>query len=446
MNHRTNNTMSMLRNIFSAIVLPAAAALACAATADAQMIKGTYALVGGRIETVTRGVIERGTLVIRDGKIAELGGDVAAPAGAIVIDCKGLTLYPGLIDAGTQLGLIEIGSLPETRDNDELGEVTPQMQALTAVNPNSVSIPVTRTNGVTTVLTVPGGGLFPGTAALIDLVGYTPDQMHLGGMRAVVMSFPSCVRGWWDDRSDEDFDKAARKAKDRLADVWARAQLYARIDSAYAAGASKEIVPEYQPELAALAPVVRRQMPLLIEVNAARDIDSAIVWVKQNNVRAIFTGVAEGWRVADRIAAAGIPCIVGPVLSIPTRGADRYDKAYANPGLMRAAGVKVAIRTNESENVRNLPFNAGFAAAYGMGREEALKAVTIVPAQIFGVDNLVGSLEVGKLATLFAADGDPFEPSTNVQHVFIDGYRIPMSNRHMDLFKEFLERLPGVRK
>lgn len=446
MNHRTKDTMSMLRNIFAAIVLPAAAALACVATADAQMVKGTYALVGARIETVTRGVIERGTLVIRDGKIAELGVDVAAPAGAIVIDCKGLTLYPGLIDAGTQLGLIEIGSLPETRDNDELGEVTPQMQALTAVNPNSVSIPVTRTNGVTTVLTVPGGGLFPGTAALIDLVGYTPDQMQLGGVRAVVMSFPSCVRGWWDDRSDDDFDKAVKKAKDRLADVWARAQLYARIDSAYTAGASKDIVPEYQPELAALAPVIRRQMPLLIEVNAARDIDSAIVWARQNNVRAIFTGVAEGWRVADRIAAAGIPCIVGPVISIPTRGADRYDKAYANPGLMRAAGVKVAIRTNESENVRNLPFNAGFAAAYGMGREEALKAVTIVPAQIFGVDNLVGSLEVGKMATLFAADGDPFEPATNVQYVFIDGYQIPMSNRHMDLFKEFLDRRPGVQK
>ena len=147
----------------------------------------------------------------------------------------------------------------------------------------------------------------------------------------------------------------------------------------------------------------------------------------------VLSGVAEGWRVADKIAEAGIPCLVGPMLSNPTRQSDRYDKAYANIGLMHKAGVKVAIRTGDSENVRNLPYNAGFAAAYGLGKEEALRAVTITPAEIFGVSDEIGSLEVGKKATLFVADGDPFETKTDIHHVFIDGYMVPMESRHTRL-------------
>lgn len=425
----------------------AALFLAVCGIAGAQSTKGTFALTNARIQTVTNGVIERGVLVIRDGKIAALGPDVSAPADATTIDCNGLTLYPGMIDAGTQLGLIEVGSLPETRDNHELGQIAPQMRALTAINPNSVSIPVTRVNGVTTVLTVPNGGLFPGTAALINLNGYTPEQMSVSGWQAVAMNFPSTGRrGWWDDRPEEEVEKEAKKARKRLDDLWKKAQLYATIDSARRAKPDPNRLPEYLPEMDALLPAATRRAPLLIEVNAARDIDSAIAWVKQNNVLAIFTGVDEGWRVADKLAAANIPCIVGPVLSIPNRPSDRYDRAYGNAGLLRAAGVKVALRTNEEANVRNLPFHAGFAAAYGMGRQEALRAVTIVPAEIFGVSNQLGSLEVGKQATLFAADGDPFEPATNIRHLFIDGYRIPMTSRHTQLHQEFLNRQPGLKE
>ena len=183
------------------------------------------------------------------------------PGDAERIDCAGLTLYPGMIDGGTQLGLIEIGSLPETRDDDELGDITPQVEALTAVNPNSVEIPVTRVNGVTTVITTPNGGLLPGTAALISLAGYTPDQMY-AGFRGVVMNFPPTGRnGWWDQRSEEDIEKGAKKAKTRLKDLWDRAVLYARIDSGYRATPAQERLPEYVPEIQALLPVVRRQMP-----------------------------------------------------------------------------------------------------------------------------------------------------------------------------------------
>jgi imidazolonepropionase-like amidohydrolase len=150
--------------------------------------------------------------------------------------------------------------------------------------------------------------------------------------------------------------------------------------------------------------------------------------------------------VADKIAEANLPVITGPVLSVPTRKSDRYDAAYTNPGKMLKAGIKVALRTNDSENVRNLPFNAGFAAAYGMVKGEALKAVTIVPAEILGVEDHLGSIEVGKSATLFVSDGDPFETKTMIKHVFIDGYQVPMTNRHIRLYQEFLERSPGLEK
>lgn len=203
----------------------------------------------------------------------------------------------------------------------------------------------------------------------------------------------------------------------------------------------------YYPEMEQLAKAVRGDLPLLIEVNKAEDILKALEWIKEKEVKkAVLTGVSEGFRVAEKIADAGIAVITGPVLALPSRSSDRYDAAYSNPGKMHKAGVKVAIRTSDTENVRNLPFNAGFAAAYGMGKEEALKAITIVPAEIFGVDDHLGSIEEGKSATVFVADGDPFETKTQIKHVFIDGYKIPMTSRHIRLYQEFLERNPGLEK
>ena len=415
---------------------------------DDKARQGAFALINARIVTVTNGIIENGTLVIRNDKIVALGANVEIPADAEVIDCTGLTIYPGMIDSGTQIGLIEIGSLAETRDASELGDLTPQMQALTAVNPNSVAIPVTRISGVTTALTAPTGGLLPGQAALINLLGYTPEQMLVGGFRAVVLQYPATGRrGRFDRRSDEDIKKDAEKALKKLNETWDGAELYAQIDSAYTASPETGRRPEYVPAMTALLPVVRGEQMLIIQANAASDINSALEWVKERGLeRVVLSGVAEGWRVADKIAEAGIPCLVGPMLSNPTRQSDRYDKAYANIGLMHKAGVKVAIRSGESENVRNLPYNAGFAAAYGLGKEEALRAVTITPAEIFGVSDEIGSLEVGKKANLFVADGDPFETKTDIHHVFIDGYKVPMESRHTRLYDEFLNRVPGLKK
>lgn len=404
-------------------------------------VHATFALTHATLVTVTKGTITDGTLVIADGKIKALGTNVTIPAGATVIDCAGKRVYPGMIDGGTQVGITEIGSDPRTHDYNEVGKVVPQMKALTAVNPNSVIIPVTRVNGVTTVLSCPSGGRFSGTAALINLHGYTPDQMY-AGFEGIIMNFPPVGRrNRWDRRSDEEISKEHKAQMKHLNDVWDKVAQYHKLDSANPGKI------DYYPELQALLPVYRGEMALLIEVNVASDIRGALEWVAQKKIKkVVLTGVEEGWRAAEAIAQAGIPVVVGPVIALPSRRYDRYDKAFANAGLMQKAGVKVAIRSAESENTRNLPYHAGFAAAYGMDKAEALKAITINPAEIFGVSDRLGSLEVGKSATLFVCDGDPLEPATHVTQVFIEGWEIPMVSRQTALYNEFLDRSPGLSK
>jgi imidazolonepropionase-like amidohydrolase len=421
-------TMKVLHKIY--ILLVVMSCVGYASQAQSPKAKtGVFALTNASIQTVTNGVITNGTLIISGGKIADLGASITPPAGATIIDCKGLWIYPGMIDAGTHLGLLEIGQIEQASDERESGQIIPQMKALTAINPNSAVIPVTRVSGVTTVLTVPDGGLMPGTAALVNLHGYVPDQMY-AGFEGVVVNFPNTARrGFNDRRTEEDIKKAQEKSLGLLNDTWEKAVQYSKLDSATNGKY------EYYPQMQALVPVVRGERMLIIEVNAAKDITAALKWLADKKIKkAALSGVAEGWRVA------------GPVLAIPSRDYDKYDKAYANPGLMKKAGVKVAIKTNETENVRNLPYHAGFAATYGMGAEEALKAVTIVPAEIFGVSAQLGSIEKGKDATLFVSDGDPFETKTQIRNVFINGWQMPMVSRQTELYEEFLKREPGLSK
>lgn len=434
--------MKNLRILFAALFMLTLVPLLSLAQEDDQVLRarnGKFALTNAKIFTVTNGIIENGTIIINGGIIEAVGANVTIPADAEVIDCKGREIYPGMIDGGTTLGLSEIGSIAEANDTREFGALTPQMEALTAVNPNSVAIPVTRVSGVTTVWTMPRGGALAGTAAAINLFGYTPDQMYAGA-RGIVMTFPSTGGGRRFRRlSPEEAKKRQVKALKTVDAAWDKAELYAKIENS-------EEVRSY-PEIEALVPVVKGELMLFIEANSAKDILATIEWVKERGYeKVVLTGVSEGWRVADKIAESGLSVITGPVQAIPTRQSDSYDAAYANPGIMSKAGVKVALRTMEAENVRNLPYHAGFAAAYGMGREEALKAVTINAAEILGIGDQLGSIEVGKKANIFVATGDPFETSTKITELFIDGYMVPMTSRQIRLYDEFLNRTPGVDK
>ncbi|KYG73389.1 MULTISPECIES: amidohydrolase family protein [Roseivirga] len=433
--------MKKLNSYLIACLLTIVSTMAIAQEDD-QVLKaeyGKFALTNAKIYTVTKGVIENGTLVINNGIIEAVGANVQIPNDAKVIDVAGKEIYPGMIDGGTTLGLNEIGSIAEAQDYREYGAITPQMEALTAVNPNAVTIPVTRVSGVTTVWTMPQGGVLPGTAAAINLFGYTPDQMY-AGQRGIVMNFPSTAGGRrWRRLSEDEIKKRQERAMKEINETWDKAELYAKIENA-------EDVRNY-PEIEALVPVVKGETPIFIEVNAAQDILNAIEWIKGRGYKqVVLTGVAEGWRVADEIAESGYPVIAGPVQAIPTRSSDSFDAAYANPGIMSKAGVKVALRTMDNENARNLPYHAGFAAAYGMGKEEALKAITINAAEILGVGDQIGSIEVGKKANFFVSTGDPFETATKITDLFIDGYKVPMTSRHIRLYDEFLNRATGVDK
>ncbi len=433
-------------------MLPLLAALFLALPAHAQKqpgFQGPFALTNAQVIVAPGDTLADGTVVIRDDSIAAVGPNVSVPSDAQAFDLSGQMVYPGFIDSGTHLGLAEIGSLPETRDFNEIGDLTAHMNALTAVNPSTVHVPTTRVHGITSVITEPENGILPGTAALIGLHGYTPEQMHLGGVTLTKLNFPSVGRqGPSDDRSPETIQNEAEKALTQLNDLWAQAERYARIDSAVAEQPEARRQPEFVPAMEGLLPVIRGEQPLMISANAAADISKALDWAEGRGVldQVILSGALEGWRVADEIAAADVPVLVGSIMQPPSRESDRYDKAYRTPALLHDAGVTVALRSGKTENVRNLVFHAGFAASHGLGKTEALRAITTTPARIFGVEDEVGTIEAGKRANLFVADGDPLQPATDVQHLFIDGYKLPLENRATKLYDEFLNRNPGLTK
>jgi imidazolonepropionase-like amidohydrolase len=258
---------------------------------------------------------------------------------------------------------------------------------------------------------------------------------------ALHLNWPTATKGgWWDDRSDEEVREDYRENVKVINDMWSRAKFYDEMMTAYRQKPSQKEKPDANKKLQAMREVVNGNIPVVISVSAKKDILNAIEWTQKHpDARFILAGVQEGWRVADEIAEAGLPCLVS-TLYTPERDYDNYQRPYQNPGKLQQAGVKVAIATGGVENVRNAPYHAGFAANYGMGKEEALKAITINPAEIFGVGDKLGSIEEGKQANLFIADGDPFEPMNHINHVFIRGNKIPMESRHTQLYEQYLDR------
>lgn len=403
---------------------------------------GKFAITNATIHTVTKGTIETGIVLIEDHIITLVGENARIPNDYEVIDATGKHVYPGFFDANTRLGLEEIGSISLTQDYAEIGNFNPHMMAFTAVNPNSVSIPVTRVNGITNVVSVPSSGVIAGKAVLLNLWGYTPEEMSVKRSAGLHVEWPSAMKGgFWDSRTEEDVQKEFEEDLKELNEFWKKAEFYDQMMQEYDLDPENRTQPDRDLKMEAMREVVNGEVPVIISVNREKDLKNALEWAKQKeDIQFIFAGVSEGWRVADQLADAGIPVITSTLYTM-TREYDNYQRPYQNAGLMADAGVKVMISTGEGvENVRNVGFHAGYAATYGMGREEALKAVTINPAEVFGVDDHLGSIEEGKKANLFIADGDPFEPMTQIEHVFIDGYKLPMTSRHDQLYEQFLDR------
>ena len=400
----------------------------------------TLLLRGATVHPVSGPDIANGAVLVRDGKIVEVGAKVVAPRGARVIDLKGLHLYPGLIDSATDIGLAEISSVQETRDTAEIGDFNPQLRAIIAVNPASEHIPVTRANGITTVATLPDGGILCGQAALIHLDGWTWQEMEIRPSPAMIMRFPVIQTG--PARFAEvpgfartPYAEARRNYEQRLRQLEQFFEQARRYQKAKAAGAFEKDL-----KLEAMLPVLEKKLPVVVFAQRERAIREALSFAERMQIRMVLASGEEAWKVASELKAKNVPVILGPTLRLPTQEDDPYDKPVTQPAELHKAGVKIAFGSFSNSFARNLPYQAANAVAFGLPYQEALKALTINAAEIWGVGDLLGSIEKGKLADLIVTDGDPLETRTQIKQCFIAGRPVDLDNKHLRLYKKYLER------
>ena len=417
------------------------------------------AIRGGTIWTMAGDPIEGGTVILRGGKIAEVGRDLAVPKDAEVIDASGKIVMPGMIDAYTGLGLVEIGAVEATRDSDEAaGPIQPQLRVVDAFNPASEVIPVTRIHGITAVLSAPGeGNVFSGESAVMRLDGET--------VRAMTILAPAAIHWNLGEPPKERYGEKNQAPATRMGiAALARSQLQKAIDyrtkweryeeklQKFEAGVPepreegeeaeeskkphRPAPPDRDLSLEALGLALGGKVPVIARAQRVDDIVTAVRIAEEFGLRLILARAAEAYQVADLLAAKKIPVLVGPTTtqpgSIETLGA-----IYENAAKLHAAGVKIAIITADDHNVRTLPYQAGLAVAYGLPREAALRAVTVDAAEILGVGNRIGSIEPGKDADIVVLDGDPFQPLTKVEHLFIGGRRILLESRQTKLAEKY---------
>ncbi len=409
---------------------------------------GTFAIVNARIVTVSGGVIDNGTVIVSNGKIAAVGANVSIPGGAERIDAKGLSVYPGMIDAGTNLGLSEIGlGVPGSVDIAENGEMNANAKAIIGINPNSTHINVTRVNGVTTVMSMPVGGVISGQSAIINLNGSTQSEMAITPTFGLVINFPriTTFAGFnpFSQAPAVDFNEAIKQRDKRLDDlktIFKNAENYAKVQEAYAKDKSLPY-PARDIKMEAVVPYERGEKPIIFIAERERDIRGVVKFVEEMKIKGIIVGGQDAFKVADGLKKNNIAVIYTNIYALPVQDDDPYDYLFAAPAKMQQAGIKFCISTgNEGPEIRDLPYHAGLAGAYGLAKDEALKSVTLYPAQILGLGDKLGSIETGKIANLVVTDGDILEARTNVKYVFIGGRLIPLTSRHTELFDAFKDR------
>jgi len=406
---------------------------------------GTFAITNVRIFTVSGSVIEKGTIVIEKGKISKINEGVTVPSNAKkTIDGTGLSVYPGLIDAATNLGLSEIPlGANGTVDVSEVGENNANAKAIIGINPHSSHVNVARVNGITTVLSMPIGGLISGQAAVINCWGSTQADMAIIPVFGLVVNFPRVSLFANQNQPQIDLNEAIRRRDQQLENlrkIFKDAQAYAKAKEAYTIDKTLP-APKTDLKLEALIPYVRGEKPVIFSAEREKDIRAVAKFIEEFKLKGIILGGQEAWKAADVLVKQNIPVIYTNIYRLPVRDDDPYDYLFEAPAKMLRAGIKFAIATNDSgAMVRDLPYQAGIAAAFGLPKEEALKAVTLYPAQILGIEDRLGSLDIGKIANLVVTDGDILDPRTNVKYLFIQGRLMPLTSRHTELFERFKDR------
>lgn len=410
----------------------------------------SFAVKGATVHTMTGRTIENGTVLVRNGKITGVGKNLAIPKDIKVIDGKGMQVYPGMIDAGTEIGLSEVGAVRETVDTTEIGKFNPQLNALTAVNPSSEFIPVTRVSGITTVATMPQGQLISGNVSLMHLDGWTTDEMGIKKAAGLHLTFPSIGAGgrrgggpppdgdaggaFGGRASFTEMKKAHDKEVQELNDFFEGARRYRQAVAVKAPGFVRDL------KLEAMLPVLEGKEPILITANRARDIKESIEWATKQKVKMILIGAIESYKVTKEIKDANIPVILGPTLALPTEEDEGYDGAFTTPLALQKAGIKFAFASLGNQFARNLPFQAAQAVAFGLPHDEAMMAMTKNAADIWGVGEQLGTIEEGKWADLIMTDGDPLEAKTQLKQLFIKGKPVELETKHKKLYDKYLNR------
>jgi len=418
--------------------LPVAMALwLIALTASAE----TLLLSGATVHTVSGETITNGQVLIRDGRITAVGKSLST-ADAKEISLAGQQLYPGMIALNTDLGLAEIEAVRATVDVKEVGEYTPDVYSWLAVNPDSELLPVARANGISHFEPTPQGAVVAGHSGLMALAGWTTEQMVAKKSVALHVYWPGMnldttpkaksrnPKKW---KSLADQDKERKEKLRQLDDFFAEAHAYAK---------AKQGAPDFPvvPAWEAMLPVVRGEFPVTIHANDTRQIRAAVAWATRNELRIILADALEAWQVADLLATNNVPVIFSHVFTQPQHDWDGYDVQFRAAGILNKAGVKVAFSGGGGSLVKNLPYTAAQAVAFGLPAEEGLKAITLYPAQIAGVANRLGSIEAGKDATLFVTDGDILDIRSNVKRMWIGGKEVSLENRHTRLYEKYKNR------
>lgn len=449
--------MRMLRHRSLIAPLNAALLLCSAREASAQLgsfnppagPRTTYAIKGARVVPVGGAEIANGTVVIVDGKIIAVGVNPAIPAGANVIDGKGLVVYPGMMDAGTSLGLSEISQgAAATVDVSETGSFNPNAQAFFGINPHSAHVGVTRVVGITHVMSRPTGGIVSGQAAILNLAGSTAPEMTVVQHEAMVIELPRSGFGGrgggfaaaTGGANTQEVNRTRQRQMDSLRTLLKDAEAYGQVIDAYAKDKGLPR-PKQDVVLASLVETVRGKMPVLMIADRANDIREAVTFAEEMKFKPIIVGGRDAWQIASFLKSHDVPVLLGTVMDLPSREDDPYDVNFSAPGILAKAGVRFAITSGDAgAEARNLPYTAGMAAAFGLSKDDALKSVTLWPAQILGVSDKLGTIEAGKMANLVVTDGDLLEAKTNTRFLFIDGRPVPLDTKHTVLFEQFKDR------
>ena len=413
------------------------AALGASAAAPALGAQ-TIAITGGTVYPVSGPAIQNGTVLIRDGKVVAVGANVSVPADAQRVDASGKVVTPGIVNGATQLGIQEIAAVRSTGESSANGkdQIAAAFSVWDGLNPASVLFPPAREAGITSVVDLPQGGLISGQAAVVQLVEGRAADMILKSPVAMVAIVGNARQAGAGSRGE---------LLMRLREVLEDARVYRTRKSDFERAQTRPFAAS-RLDLEALAPVLDGRVPMLIQADQASDIESALKLAKDFGFRLIVGGGAEAWEVADRLAAAKVPVLTGAMNSIPETFA-QLGQRQENAGLLEKAGVRVVLIGNagggdeEAFNVRNVRFEAGNAVAYGMSREGALRAITLTPAEVFGVADRIGSLAPGKDADVVVWSGDPFEFATQPERVFIRGREITTPSRQ-DLLEQRYRTLP----